>query len=94
MLYMQLVQVLLIRPKRGRMFWAIIAYSAVMFPLATLDVAGLFKFSELSYVDHRNYKGGPTAFHKDRASEAVNVMGLARCAVNISPHKAHIVQSV
>lgn len=80
MLYMQLVQVLLIRPKRGRSFWAIIAYAAVMFPLATLDIAGVFKFSEMSYVDHRNYPGGPAAFHKNHASEAVNVMGLVRWA--------------
>ncbi|KAF9467150.1 hypothetical protein BDZ94DRAFT_1156726 [Collybia nuda] len=76
MLYMQLVQVLLIRPKRGRTFWAIVTYSAFMFPLATLDIAGMFKFSEMSYVDNRNYSGGPAAFYRDRSSEAVNVMGL------------------
>jgi hypothetical protein len=76
MLYTQLVQVLLIRPKRGRTFWGIVGYSVVMLPLATLSVAGLLKFSEMSYIDNRNYPGGPAAFHKAYMSDTINVMGL------------------
>ncbi|GLB39844.1 hypothetical protein LshimejAT787_0703540 [Lyophyllum shimeji] len=75
MLYIQLIQVLLARPKRGQSFWALIAYSSSLFPLATLAIAAVFKFSEMSYIENRNYPGGPYAFYRAYSSDYVNVLG-------------------
>ncbi|RDB23623.1 hypothetical protein Hypma_009503 [Hypsizygus marmoreus] len=75
MLYVQLTQVLLVRPKRGQTFWAIVAYSGALFPLAVLSISVMFKFSEMSYIENRNYPGGPTAFYRDYSSDYVNVIG-------------------
>ncbi|KAF5384325.1 hypothetical protein D9615_003311 [Tricholomella constricta] len=75
MLYIQLTQVLLARPKRGQTFWAIVAYSSFLFPLATMAVGAIFKFSEMSYVDNRNFPGGPNAYHREHSSNYVNVIG-------------------
>jgi hypothetical protein len=78
MIYIQLTQVLLARPKRGQSFWAIVAYSGLLFPLATLAVGAVFKFSEMSYIDNRNYPGGPNAFYREYSSDYVNVIGQVR----------------
>ncbi|KAF8062265.1 hypothetical protein FPV67DRAFT_1672741 [Lyophyllum atratum] len=75
MLYVQLTTVLLARPKRGSSFWAIVAYASFLFPLATLAVGAIFKFSEMSYIDNRNYPGGPNAFYHRYTSDYVNVIG-------------------
>lgn len=51
MLYIQVIQVMLRRPKRsGRTFWFIIAYSTILFPLTTIAFGGKFKFTESLYV--------------------------------------------
>lgn len=74
MLYTRLTQVLLRKPKRGHTFFAIVAYSSVLLPLATLAIAGMFKFDELLYVDNRNYPGGPSAFRLEYMSDVFNIM--------------------
>lgn len=80
MLYIQLTEVLLRKPKRGKTFWAIVVYSLALFPLSTLAIAGMLKFTQMSYIDNRSYPGGPTAYHSAAASEWVNVMSLVRYA--------------
>jgi len=74
MLYIQLIQVLLGKPKRGRTFWAIVAFSSTLFPLATLAIAGVFRFDELLYIDHQNFPGGLVAFRRAYMSDASNLM--------------------
>lgn len=47
MLYIQITQVMLRRPKRsGRTFWFIVLYASALFPLTTVAFAGKFKFTE------------------------------------------------
>ena len=74
MLYLQLTQVLLRKPKRGHTFCGIVTYSSLLFPLATLAIVGMFKFDERSYIDNRNYPGGSIAFRQAYMSDAFNVM--------------------
>jgi hypothetical protein len=69
MLYIQVTQVLLRKPKRGRTFCAAVGYSGLLFPLATLAIAGMFKFEELSFIDNRDFPGGPSAFSRVYASD-------------------------
>jgi len=51
MLYIQVTQVLMRRPKRGRLFWFIVFYSTALFPLTTIAFIGKFRFMEKMYVD-------------------------------------------
>ncbi|KAF8879381.1 hypothetical protein BD779DRAFT_1154576 [Infundibulicybe gibba] len=75
MLYVQLVQVLSSRPKRGRLFWAIVVYSTMLYLSATLSIGGMLKFTEVAYVDERDYpNGGPVGYRKDFASNSSNAM--------------------
>lgn len=78
MLYVQLIQVLLSRPKRGKLFWGLVAYSAILFPLLTLGIAGMLKFAEVSYIDNRDYPGGPTKFYFDNFSDRINLLSQVR----------------
>ncbi|KAF8067458.1 hypothetical protein FPV67DRAFT_1763807 [Lyophyllum atratum] len=75
MLYTQLTQVLLSRPKRGRMYWAIVFYSSILFCLATLAVAGMLKYAELTFIDNREYPGGPLAYYSSHLSNHIHTMG-------------------
>ncbi len=51
MLYIQVTQVMLRRPKRsGNTFWFIIAYSTILFPLTTIAFGGKFRFAETLYL--------------------------------------------
>ncbi|TFK39178.1 hypothetical protein BDQ12DRAFT_604405 [Crucibulum laeve] len=52
MLLIQLTQVLITRPERGRAFWNIVSYSTVVFVLATVAIGGKLKFAELAYVEN------------------------------------------
>lgn len=54
MLYIQLTQVLLRKPKRGRVFWGIVMYSSLLAPLATVAFVGKFKLAEVIYVVERS----------------------------------------
>ncbi|RDB18736.1 hypothetical protein Hypma_014681 [Hypsizygus marmoreus] len=83
MLYFQLTQVLLSRPNRGRMYWAIVAYSSILFPLATIAIGGLLKFTELAYVDHHNDPGGPVAFYTSHLTNRIHV--LSQVSITLVP---------
>lgn len=78
MLYIQLAQVLLARPKRGQTFWAVVTYSGALFSLVTLAIGVRLKFTELSYIDHRDYPGGPSVYYHASSSNYINVMGFVR----------------
>ncbi|KAF8154606.1 hypothetical protein B0H34DRAFT_660832 [Crassisporium funariophilum] len=74
MIYIQLTEVLIRRPKRGRVFWFIVCYSTALFPLSTVAFAGKIKFAEWMYVIHRDYPQGPKAYYADFAGLWPNVM--------------------
>ncbi|KAF8882394.1 hypothetical protein BD779DRAFT_927297 [Infundibulicybe gibba] len=75
MLYVQLLQVLSSRPQRGRLFWAIAVYSTMLYLSATLSIGGMLKFTEIAYIDERDYQpGGPVGYRRDFASNGTNEM--------------------
>lgn len=78
MLFVQLAQVLLSRPKRGRTFWGIVAYSSIILPLTTLAIGGMLKFMEMAYIDHRD-EMEPIDYFEMRGSEPVNMMSQIKC---------------
>jgi nitrate reductase NapE component len=80
MLYIQVTQVLVRRPRRGRLFWFIVFYSTALFPLITIAFIGKFKFVEQFYVDQGGSVG---AYLKNNASQRSNV--LSQICVTLVP---------
>ncbi|PPQ81464.1 hypothetical protein CVT26_011541 [Gymnopilus dilepis] len=74
MLYIQVTQVLLRKPKRGRLFWFVVFYSTALFPLATIAFVGKFRFMEKMYVDYGDFLGGAAAYQTAHSAEWSNVM--------------------
>jgi len=85
MLYIQITQVLLRRPKRGRIFWFIIIYSTTLFPLATFAFVGKFTFKESMYINHSEFSGGARAYTIENARDWSNIMSETGCV----PHHIH-----
>lgn len=77
MLCCQLAQVMSMRPKRGRTFYGIIAFSIPIFTLATVAVGGRFRFAEKLYIENRSFEEGPQAWYVDNSNQWENVMTLA-----------------
>jgi len=78
MLYVQLIQVLRGRPKRGRVFWGIVIYSSAVFLLASLAIIGKIRFAELMYVTNRLYTSGAKAYYIAHIGLWPNVVSQAR----------------
>ncbi|KXN82297.1 hypothetical protein AN958_02729 [Leucoagaricus sp. SymC.cos] len=83
MLFIQLLRVLLVRPKRGKVFWGITAYSSILFTLASMAAGGKIKFAEYIYVTSRinvALEGPstdswiPSQVFKDHAGSTMNIM--------------------
>ena len=74
MLCIQVVQALLSRPKRGRVFSGIVIYSTLLFLLSTIAVGGEVMFAKMIYVVHRDYPAGVEAYERENSGQWVNVM--------------------
>jgi len=79
MLFLQLLRVLLTRPKRGKVFWGICVYSGVLFTLASIAAGGKMKFAEYTYVSSRfendtNPSDTPSQIAREHSSMMINVM--------------------
>lgn len=74
MLFCQFIQAILLRPKRGRVFYGIIAYSVPIFVLSTVAIGGIFRFSEMVYIDNRMFPDGAKAWYEDNSGRWENVM--------------------
>ncbi|TEB33420.1 hypothetical protein FA13DRAFT_1708233 [Coprinellus micaceus] len=61
------------RTKQAKM---LSVYSFVLWVLATLGIAGNIKFIQMTYIDYRNYPGGPNAFTFDFYTLPINMLGL------------------
>lgn len=60
------------------MYWAIVAYSSLLFILATIAIGGLMKFAELAFADHSSDLGGPISFYNSHLSNRIHVMSQIR----------------
>jgi len=74
MLYIQVTQVLMRRPKRGRLFWSIVFYSTALFPLTTIAFIGKFQFMEKMYVDPSLVAPNAAVYITENSAEWSNVM--------------------
>lgn len=93
MLYIQLLRVLLTRPKRGKVFWGITIYSGLLFTMASIAAGGKIKYAEYVYIasqfDPIVKSEGllPSEIFKEHASKMVNVMSRVRCEIVLFPDK-------
>ncbi|KAG5725222.1 hypothetical protein E4T56_gene10131 [Termitomyces sp. T112] len=83
MLYSQLTQVLFFRPKRGKMYGAIVIYSTLLFCLATIAMAGALKFAETIFIDHRTDPEGPHNFWNGHLTDKYHI--LSQVCVTLLP---------
>lgn len=60
---------------KSRQTWILLTYISVMFILGTLYVASSSKSAELTFIDDRNFPGGPAAFEIVNFSIPINFMG-------------------
>ncbi|KAF9527222.1 hypothetical protein CPB83DRAFT_856582 [Crepidotus variabilis] len=74
MLCVQLVQVLIHRPRRDRVFYLIVVYTSIIFPLTTAGFFGKLRFAELNYVVNRDFVGGPNAFYTAHSNHWASVL--------------------
>ena len=74
MLCIQVVQALLSRPKRGRVFSGIVIYSSLLFLLSTIAVGGEVMLAKMFYVVHRDYSAGVETYERENGGKWVNVM--------------------
>lgn len=70
-----------VRGVRARVSWPLVAYISWNFMLGTFGIAAEAKFNELTFVDNRNYPGGPNAFVANQYSDFVNIFGTAAYVV-------------
>lgn len=80
-LIIQALQALLARPRSGKRSWWLVAYVFVILALSTIGVGGNAKFIEMTYIDDRNYPGGPNAYTFDFYGTPINVMDFAACVL-------------
>lgn len=60
---------------RTRVSWGLVAYITWNFVLGTFGIAGEARFNELTFVDDRNFPGGPDAFIAAQYGDFVNIFG-------------------
>lgn len=55
--------------------WPLVAYITWNFTLGTFGIVGESKFNQLTFVDDRNYPGGPNQFVIDQYGDFANIFG-------------------
>lgn len=83
MLYCQLSESMWLRPKRGRVFYGIIAFAVTLFILSTVAIGGRFRFAEMIYIENRTYEFGPKVWYLSNSDRWENVMAMSRCVLII-----------
>ena len=61
--------------------WYLLAYITANFVLGTFGIAAEARFNELTFVDARNFPGGPNAFVEAQYGDFVNIFGTAAYVV-------------
>ncbi|KAL1736337.1 hypothetical protein FB107DRAFT_221861 [Schizophyllum commune] len=65
---------LLYKRKKDKRNVALLVYISVIFSLGTLYMGGLLKFTQLCFIDQREYPGGPSAYEDDMFSIPVDML--------------------
>lgn len=66
--------ILFFKLPRDNIPWRWVIYVTVMFILASIGLGGDAKFNEMTWIDDRNFPGGPNAFTVAFYSNWVNMM--------------------
>ncbi|KAI0919667.1 hypothetical protein AcW1_003139 [Taiwanofungus camphoratus] len=61
--------------ERKKNCWKWLAYIAVLFSMATVNICLNMHFSEMAWIDDRDYPGGPLAFLLEQQSDSMNTVG-------------------
>ncbi|TFK24220.1 hypothetical protein FA15DRAFT_756680 [Coprinopsis marcescibilis] len=72
-IFYQCIFVILERTKRRPAKWLLV-YTIAMFVLATTGFGANTKFIQLTFIDYRNYPGGPNAFTVEEYNHWVNML--------------------
>ncbi|KAJ7493629.1 hypothetical protein FB451DRAFT_446806 [Mycena latifolia] len=68
---------LFLRMPKGKVHWGWVIYVSVMFILASIGFGGNAKFNQMTFIDNRNFPGGPNAFTVEYYTAPVNMMAFA-----------------
>ncbi|KAH8103707.1 hypothetical protein DFH11DRAFT_1734629 [Phellopilus nigrolimitatus] len=66
---------------KPRVSWGLVAYISWNFVLGTLGIAAEARFNQLTFIDARNYPGGPNAFVAAQYGDFVNIFGTSAYVV-------------
>ncbi|KAF8641523.1 hypothetical protein AX16_009901 [Volvariella volvacea WC 439] len=73
---------LFLKPPKGCCIsWPLVIYLGVVAVLATIGFGGNAKFNQMTYIDYRNYPGGPNVFTVDFYQHWTNMMSFASYTV-------------
>jgi len=76
-IFIQCIDVLLQRPRDGVLNWRLIAFVCAVFSLGTVGFGAALKYNEKTFIDDRNFPGGPLAFNYDMFGDPMNVLGFS-----------------
>ena len=65
------------KKRRERRDYVWITFIVVLFALSSIANGMQFKFTQMIYIDDRNYPGGPWQYFLDTQSQAIDVIFLA-----------------
>lgn len=74
-IYVFTFRYLLIEPKKSRKTYALMIYTTSSFVLSTIFLASSAVNDQLTFIDDRNFPGGPNAFTIAEYSITVNLLG-------------------
>jgi len=57
--------------------WFLLSYIVLLFSLGTIGFGGQIKFNEMTFIQDRNFPGGPLGFNSAMYNEPVNIMTTA-----------------
>ncbi|KAF7983420.1 hypothetical protein HWV62_21661 [Athelia sp. TMB] len=85
LLYLQCADALLYKKhRRDARKWVLFAYTTYILALATVSLGLALKWSEMIFIDDRNFPGGPSRFYKASYSDSGTVpMGFAYWSLTI-----------
>lgn len=64
-----------------RQCYAFVAYSSVLFTIGTLYIVSAVRMLQLSFIDNRNFPGGPSAFESVMFSIPISNLGNVNYAI-------------
>lgn len=72
----------------------LIFYTVAMFVLATVGFGANTKFIQMTYIDYRNFPGGPNAFTGAFYSHPINMASFVRWVHQVLPRRRCIMADI